>query len=108
MIVRGRQPACTLVRHCIPVKSQWLRLQDEPVAEHEDPFVRKSALVATAELLRALPAARLAGAMVRSHSRGAPADDSAFAARLTQLQEHLRVTHASSPDTTLRCDVKMY
>lgn len=79
-------------------------LQDEPVAEHPDPFVRKSALVATAELLRAVPAPRLAGAMMRSHGLGAAADDSAFAARLEQLQEQLRVTHGTSKDATLRWD----
>lgn len=74
-------------------------LQDGPVAEHPDAYVRKSALVATAELLRAVPAPRLAGAMMR----GGGGDDAAFAARLEQLQEQLRATHATSPDATLRC-----
>eukprot|EP00892_Ulva_mutabilis_P011498 jgi/Ulvmu1/8720/UM047_0061.1 len=78
-------------------------LLDEAVAEHPDAFVRKSALVATAELLRAVPAARLAGAMVRSHGGGGGgADDAAFAGRLERLQEQLRRTHEAGPDPTLR------
>ena len=72
------------------------------MTEHPDPFVRKSALVATAELLRAVPAARLAGALMRRNGGGGSADDATFAARLERLQEHLRHTHADAPDATLR------
>jgi hypothetical protein len=62
-------------------------VQDPFIAEHTEPLVRGGALLATADLLRAVPPARLAGALLRGDT--AP-DDAAWAARLTALHERLR------------------
>lgn len=68
-------------------------LQDESICGSAEPFVRRSALVATSELLRAVPPPALAGAMLRAERAEG---DAALAARLQALQAMLRATRESS------------
>lgn len=70
-----------------------MRMQEDSICGSAEPFVRRSALVATSELLRAIPPPALAGAMLRAErSEG----DAALAARLQALQAMLRAAHDSS------------
>ena len=74
-------------------------MQDEPVVDHPNAFIRKSALIATAELLRALPPPTVAGAMLRAGSSDA---DLALTERLQVLQGRLRQEHESASDASIR------
>lgn len=69
------------------------------MVDHPNAFIRKSALIATAELLRALPAPTVAGAMLRAGSSDA---DSALSERLQALQGRLRQEHESASDASIR------
>jgi hypothetical protein len=61
-------------------------VQEPSVAKHPEPFVRSSALVATSELLRAIPPSTLAGAMLHSDSQS----EGLLTGRLQRLQEALQ------------------
>ena len=74
-------------------------MQYAPVATHTNKFVRKSALIATAELLRALPPPTVAGAMLRESTSQA---DSQMTQRLQELQTHLRQLYEASADSSIR------
>lgn len=73
-------------------------MQEPSVAKHPEPFVRTSALVATSELLRAIPPSTLAGAMLHSNSQS----EGLIAGRLQQLQEALQEECEASRDDTMR------
>jgi hypothetical protein len=75
-------------------------MQEDHLLRHPNNFIRKSALLATAELLRALPPPALAGAMM---SAGSSDSDALLTERLQALQEQLRVEYESAEDTSIRC-----
>lgn len=74
-------------------------LQEPTIAQHPEPFVRSAALVATAELLRAIPPPLLAGAMLRSDV--APSE-ALFAGRLQQLQDRLQAEYRECDNADMR------
>ena len=67
-------------------------VQEPTIAKHSEPFVRTAALVATAQVIRAIPPPLLAGALLRGDSAQS---DALFSGRLQQLQDSLREEYAA-------------
>ncbi len=91
---------CVAQTHtAIPLAAGTLELVRAPqVSASEQPFVRRSALLAAAQVVSSLPPARLAGALVE---HGADAQDAVLVERLQWLQTW--ATGAAAGDTDENC-----
>lgn len=69
------------------------------MAAHSEPFVRRAVLLASSHLLAAIPAPRLAGALLRTSNQ----PEEAWAERLHLLHAHLQKAAASDSDEVCRC-----